>query len=298
MKIVTPLYLMLICMGELSVCGQDYDWWNRKHDWDGYTSWTEYLIVSPSFMGPNALPVPEVKKGIPAGKRFIEVGMDGHYSKGDQTGNIFSGFFTPLFSPRVGLDIWYVPVELYRMDTITRDLRRSREHDARGISFGDLYVGTCIHLVEGDDRIPDIMLSLHVKTASGTRFEAARHTDAPGYYMDLSAGKKILPGTGIPGLTRLYGMIGFYAFQTNLDNYFQNDAFLYGAGFEWTAGRLHMDHQLGGYAGYLDNGDRPLVYRLNLRWDSRSATDMKLRFQHGLNDFPYTSLRVSATFQF
>lgn len=298
MRIVTLISLILLYLADRSMSGQDHDWWNKKHNWDGCSSWTEYLIVSPSFMGPNALPVPEVKKGILPGERSIELGLDGHYSAGDRTANLFFEFFTPLFSPRVGLGIRYVPVELYRTDTVTRDLRRSREYDAGGISFGDLYAGTYIHLVEGDDRIPDIMLSLHIKTASGTRFEAARHTDAPGYYLDLSAGKQFVPGERSIGLTRMYGMIGFYAFQTNLENYFQNDAFLYGAGFELKAGKLHMDHQMGGYAGYLDNGDRPLVYRLNLLLDTRSATDLMLRFQHGLNDFPYTSVRISALFHF
>ena len=298
MKTLISICFLLIWSGELFLCGQDHEWWNRKHDWDGCTSWSRYLIVSPSYMGPNALPVPEVHKGKPSGTLTLEAGAEGHYSKGDRTGNLFAGFYTPLFSPRAGLGLRYVPLELYSTDTLTRDLRRSREYDARGISFGDLYAGTFIHLVREDGRIPDIMLSLHLKTASGTRFEAARHTDAPGYYVDLSAGKSIRREGRLINLTRVYGMIGFYAFQTNLEKYMQNDAVLYGAGIELTAGRWQIDHQLGGYAGYLDNGDRPLVYRLDLRWDTPSAADLKIRFQHGLNDFPYTSLRVSGLFHF
>jgi len=291
------LALVLAGAGDLPVCGQDFDWWNNKHQWDGHSSWTRYLIISPSFMGPNALPVPEVKKGKPFGHQLIEMGIDGHYNKGDQTSNLYSRIFTPLFSRRAGLELSYVPLEFYRTDTLTRDLRRSREYDARGISYGDLYVGTFIHLVEENGWIPDVMISIHIKTASGTRLDAARHTDAPGYYADLSAGRSFEPA-GKYGLNRIYGMVGFYAYQTYLTNYLQNDAFMYGAGFDVKIGRLFMDHQLGGYAGYLNNGDRPLVYRLNLRMDFRSSLGLKLRFQQGLNDFPFTSLRISVSYRF
>lgn len=297
MNVAARISIALLCTMALSVSGQDYQWWNNKHQWDGYSSWTEYLIISPSYLGPNALPVPEVRKGSPPGEGFFRLGVDGHYHRGGRTGNLYSRFFTPLFSPRVGLNLSYVPVEVYRTDTLTRDLRRSREYDARGISFGDLYVGMCIHLVQEDDRVPDIMLSLHLKTASGTRLEAARHTDAPGYYVDLSAGKSLSPA-GKFGLTRIYGMVGFYAYQTYLTNYLQNDAVLYGTGFDIKAGRFHMEHQLGGYAGYLDNGDRPLVYRLSLRLDLQSPFTPEFRFQRGLNDFPFTSLRISASYRF
>jgi hypothetical protein len=59
-----------------------------------------------------------------------------------------------------------------------------------------------------------------------------------------------------------------------------------------------MDHELGGCAGERDNGDRALGYRLDLGWDTRAAADRKIRFQHGLNDFPYSSLRITGLFHF
>ncbi|MCK4747764.1 MAG: hypothetical protein KAT15_12030 [Bacteroidales bacterium] len=281
-----------------NIGAQDNSWWNEKHQWDGVTPWNSYLIVSPAFMGPNALPVPEVQKGILPGKRSFELGMDGHYSKGDRTGNLFTELFFPLFSERAGLAISYVPLEYYQTDTLTRDLRRSREYDARGVSRGDFYFSTYIHLVKEHGWIPDILFTVNLKTASGTRFNAARHTDAPGYYFDFSAGKTIYTGDGNLRNIRAYAMSGLYVFQTNLGNYMQNDAFQYGAGLDLDFGRLRMDHQLGGYAGYLGNGDKPMVYRMNLAWIQGSVMEMKLRFQQGFIDFPYSTLRLSTLIHF
>lgn len=289
--------LLLLLTGHI-LQAQDYSWWNSKHNWDGYTPWSDYLIMSPGFMGPNALPVPEVRKGKLPKERSFELAMDGHYSKGDQTANLFAELFFPLFSDRVGLGINYVPVEIYKTDTLTRDVRRSREYDAAGISFGDVYFTTYIHLVRERDRTPDVMVAVTLKTASGTRFEAARHTDAPGYSFDVSTGKTLYKGEGRLKYVHGYAMLGFYVYQTNLENHMQNDAVQYGSGFELGLGRFQIEQQLAGYAGYLDNGDRPMVYRLNLTWSGRSALDLKLRFQKGFFDFPYTSVRISTQFHF
>jgi hypothetical protein len=292
------LCYMLLLIPISGHCAEDYSWWNRIHEWDGVTSWTNYMIVSPAYMGPNALPVPEIHKGRMPGTRFLELGFDGHYSKGDQTGNLYSELFLPLFSRRAGLGISYIPVEFYKTDTLTRDLRRSREYDPRGISKGDVYFSTYIHLVKEKGHIPDVLITLNLKTASGTKFYGARHTDGPGYWFDLSAGKTLIKGEGIVKSLRTYLLAGFYVYQTNLENHQQNDAFQYGAGMDLDFGKFRMEHQLGGYAGYLGNGDKPVVYRLNLTMLTGSKFQMNFRFQHGLKDFPYSSLRLSTTVNF
>jgi len=286
------LALILVCQGSL-IAGQDYQWWNRKHRWDGTTPWNQYLIPSPAYMGPNALPVPEVRNGGLPLEGFFELGLDGHFSNGDRTGNGYTRLFVPLFSPRVGLSVSFIPLEVYRTDTMTRDLRRSREYDGMGTSLGDLYFSTLIHLVRERGALPDILLGVNLKTASGTNFHAARHTDSPGYYFDLSAGKSFTPEGGILTSLRAYAMVGFYVYQTSLVNYMQNDAFLYGAGVDLIFSTLKLEQQLGGYTGYLDIGDSPLVYRLCFHWDAGPKAGFRLRFQHGFIDFPYTSLRIS-----
>ncbi len=278
--------------------GQDYFWWNQVHNWDGVTSWSNYLIVSPAFMGPNALPVPEVKKGILPKNRSLEIGLDGHYSQGDQTGNLFSELFFPLFSNRVGLGVSHIPVEIYKTDTKTRDQRRSRDYDGKGFSTGDVYISTYIHLIEERKWTPDVLLSMNLKTASGSEFKGARHTNSPGYFFDISAGKMLFQDKGIFRYLRVYSLIGFYVFQTNLVDHMQNDAFQYGAGLDLNFSSFQMEHQIGGYIGYLGNGDKPMVYRLNVSWYRNKALDLKFRFQQGFFDFPYTSIRLSTVYNF
>ncbi len=289
--------LVFLLWGHL-LKAQDFSWWNTIHDWDGHTPWSDYMIISPAFMGPNALPVPEVRQGKMPVERSFELALDGHYSKGDQTGNLYTELFFPLFSDRAGLEIRYVPVEIYKTDTVTRDIRRSREYDARGVSYGDVYFSTYIHLVKEKERIPDVMLSVNLKTASGTRYEAARHTDAPGYSFDISAGKDIYSGDGRLRNIRCYATIGFFVYQTNLENYMQNDAVQYGAGSDFTFGKFGMEHEISGYAGYLDNGDRPMVYRMNLSLKCCPALELGLRFQQGFFDFPYSSARLLSRVRF
>ena len=293
-----PVTIFALLFWSSLLQAQDFSWWNRKHNWDGHTNWSDYMIISAAYLGPNALPVPEVREGKLPKERSFELALDGHYSKGDQTGNLFTELFFPLFSDRVGMGINYVPFEIYKTDTLTRDLRRSREYDATGFSYGDVYFSTYIHVVREQNRIPDVMLSVNLKTASGTRFEAARHTDTPGYYFDVSAGKILYTGEGRLNKIRYYAMLGFYVYQTNLENYMQNDAIQYGSGADFTFGKFHMKHEISGYAGYLDNGDRPMVYRMNLSWRCRSALELGLRFQQGFFDFPYTSVRLSTRFHF
>lgn len=293
MKIPFLSIVVALLIGSSVARAQDYSWWNSKHHWDGYTSWSSYLIYSPGFMGPNALPVPKIQTGHLPGKSSLEAGIEGHYSKGDQTANLFTELFFPLFSKRAGLGISYVPVEAYRTDTLTRDMRRSREYDPRGFSMGDVYFSTYVQLLEEKERIPDLLLTVNLKTASGTNLEGARHTDSPGYYFDVSAGKTLLNGEGKLKYLRAYAMLGFLVFQTNLVNNMQNDAFQYGTGFVLNFGRFRMDQQLGGYLGYLNNGDRPLVYRMNLTYGGQKRMDLKVRFQQGICDFPYSSLRIS-----
>jgi hypothetical protein len=187
---------------------------------------------------------------------------------------------------------------MYQTDTITRDLRRSREYDGKGFSQGDVYFSTYIHLVEESGKIPDLMLTINLKTASGRRFSAARHTNAPAYYFDLSAGKTIYKGDGMLQGIRTYAMAGLYVYQTNLGDYMQNDAIEYGAGLDVDLGRMQMEHQIGGYAGYLNNGDRPMVYRLNLLWQKSQVLQFRLRYQQGFMDFPFSSFRLSTLINF
>ncbi|NJB87238.1 hypothetical protein GGR26_003018 [Lewinella marina] len=274
------------------VSGQDFGWWNTTHNWDGVSNWRRYLTLSPAYLGPNALPVPRVANARLEGSTRITLAGEGHFSSGDRTGNGFLEVDQPLFSERVALRVWYIPVEYYHMDATTRDARAARDYDGRGWAGGDVYVGTQIQLLRDARGWPDLLFTTNLKTASGTHLSAARHTNAPAYYFDLSAGKTFPLSRGGNHSVRPHAMVGFYVWQTFKDDYLQNDAFLYGLGADLTLGQIMVTPALGGYSGYLNNGDRPVVARLSLESHRGKMVEYLARLQQGLRDFPYTSVRL------
>jgi len=60
------LILTIFCLFPLiSFSQSDWNWWNEKHGWEpGMPSWRSFLHITPGYLGPNALPVPDVKKGV------------------------------------------------------------------------------------------------------------------------------------------------------------------------------------------------------------------------------------------
>ncbi len=288
------LLLITILLGCRSANSQDWSWWNEKHNWDGVTHWSRYIIISPSYLGPNALPVPAIKNGTILDRINLEMGADGHFSKGDKTTNLFTELFIPLFTEKAGLNLTWIPVEYYRMDTITRDVRRARDYDGKGFATGDLIIGTYIQILKERDRLPGILLTVNLKTATGSNMEGARYTDSPGYHFDLSFGKSYPVEKPHLRYFRVYGMMGLYVYQTHYDKNYQNDAFLYGAGINLEWKRFIIENQLGGYIGYIGDGDRPMVYRLNIKSDRNANWNFKIGFQQGFIDFDYTTIRLSA----
>ncbi len=277
---------------------QSYIWWNKINNWDGITNWYKYLIFSPKYMGPNALPVPEIKNGTLNYHTNFQLYYENQSFSGDNTNDLFTKLHFPLFSDRVALDISIVPIEFYKMDTITRDIRHERDFDGKGFSYGDFYVATYIQLIKDKKYFPDVLLTINLKTASGNNIEAARYTDSPGYFFDLSFGKKYKLNSVFFRALQPFAMFGFYCWQTNLDNHFQDDAFLYGLGFSFLLKNIEISNQFGGYIGYLNNGDKPAVYRFILQTKTSSFVNYKLQVQRGLHDFLYTSIRIGCEFDF
>lgn len=272
----------------------EYEWWNIKHNWDGVSSWMKYIIYSPSYMGPNSLPVPEVNKAEFDKNYYFNLGSIYHRSEGDKTFNFTTQINLPVAKDRMGILINYMPVEFYRTDTMTRDIRRARDYEPDGYSLGDFYFTTFLQIIKDHPKLPDVLFSINLKTASGTNLRNARNTDAPGYYFDISFGKDFtLSGENFKWI-RPYAMLGFYCYQTNWYKYPQNDAFLYGSGLEYGFKKFKITTEIGGYIGYFDLDDKPMVFRTEIKSITNAITDYKLFFQTGLNDFPYTSFGISA----
>jgi hypothetical protein len=88
-------------------------------------------------------------------------------------------------------------------------------------------------------------------------------------------------------------MAGFYLWQTYRDDYRQDDCFLYGLGLDTRFGKFEMTNALGGYLGYIGNGDRPVVYRLAIKTLLTSRINYEFGFQQGISDFQYSTFSAA-----
>lgn len=270
---------------------EDWAWWNEKHGWEaGMPSWRTFLTISPGFLGPNALPVPEMKKGVLSSKKEIEFGSDFHFKNGDNTQNLAGRFYYPFAQNKIAIELYGVMLEHYAMSDAIRDQRKARDKDGRGLAVGDFYFSTMIQLMK-DRRFADVLLRMACKTASGGRLDAARYADSPGYYFDLSFSKLVSAENSkikcVP-----FGSLGFYSWQTNDDMNLQNDAVMYGAGFDLRGNKWTVSNSLSGYYGYKNDGDRPVVYSFDLNKQLKNYT-FRMQYLHGLHDWTYQTIKLS-----
>jgi len=265
---------------------------NPYWEWDGITHWTRYMITNPGFMGPNALPVPELGSGILVSENRFQAGYAYHYNKMDPTHNLFTRLIVPVYKDKINLEFSIVPLEIFNMDSSLRWERHTHLLKGEGVAFGDLYFGTNIQLVRNHQSLPDIVVSMVCKTTSGGRLAEARYTDTPGYYFDLNFGKQIGSEKSNGLKARITGMMGFFSWQTYLANNRQNDAFLYGAGLLLRNNSWEFHNNISGYIGYMDLGDQPVVFRSDLTIKG-TKSDFRISYNYGINDFDYHSFKMS-----
>lgn len=287
MKKIALSLLLLISFQKISA-QEDYYWWAIKHNWDGVTPWNQYMTMSTSFMGPNSLPVPEVANGRIDSLMELEVAGEYHFSNGDKTKDFYTRGFLPLYDNRVAILIDVIPYEWFKTDAITRDLRAARTKSGKGGAGGDIYFSTFFQVIKDKHNFPDILFQATFRLASGTNLHNARYTDGPGYFFDISAGKNIFLNKKI---LRLYGMAGFYAYQTFDLQHLQNDCFLYGAGADLSNSKFTLSQSIGGYNGYLNIGDKPIVYRASIRLKQKYF-DWKVSYQWGIHDYDFQRFRA------
>lgn len=275
----------------LSNAGEDWTWWNEKHGWKpGMPSWRSFVHITPGFLGPNALPVPEVKKGIIPEGTNLEISLDYHYLKGDPTQNLFVKYYKSFAENKIAIELFGVVAEHYSMSENIRDKRVARDFDGKGIANGDMYFSTLIQLVK-DKKFPDLMVRLAGRTASGSQLEAARYSDSPGYYFDFSSSRELISKNGKTSFIP-YASFGFYSWQTNDDLNLQNDAFMYGAGAEIKFKSYSINNSISGYSGYKKERDKPMVFTFDF---NRKLRYNSIRFQYliGIRDWKYQTLKFS-----
>jgi hypothetical protein len=132
-------------------------------------------------------------------------------------------------------------------------------------------------------------LNSTLKTAAGTNFEQRRHHDTPGYYFDLEFGKSFHLENKFLTEIRTVANIGFLCWETT--NSTQNDAPMYGGKIILSNRLFDFEHTLSGYYGWMNNGDRPLVYASKLRF-KQTNYHVFAQFQYGITDFPYYGVQL------
>ncbi len=264
-------------------------------NWDGISHWSEFLIFSPKFMGPNAMPVPEVSKGRVNNEAYLRIGGQFQTRSGDRTGNITLRGGYNFLKDRIALDVFMVPIEVYSLST-RRKLERNVyfENWSKKTAVGDLYINTNFQVLNEEKHRVDLMVRIGLKTASSGLDNAARFIDSPGYYFDGSLGK-VFEGSSLT--IRPYGMMGFFAWQTNDESLRQNDAVLYGIGLDMNHKNWHISPTLRGYSGYHDIGDKPLIFKTTFAREIGSSR-LQLDYQYGIRDYLYQSIELSLQYSF
>ncbi|HPJ78017.1 MAG: hypothetical protein KA780_00160 [Prolixibacteraceae bacterium] len=286
--------LLLLLSQVLTAQDNKWDWWNEAHGWKpGDPGWRNWMILSPGYLGPNALPVPEPGKGVVPGEGEFIASLTRHYQPGDPTQDLSFQLRVPFHEGKVAIEAWGVLLENYNYTSDIRDLRFSRDQNGKGIAHGDFYFAALVQLAR-DRRFPDTMLRMACKTASGHAW-AARYTDTPGYFLDLSFSRSHQLGRRMT--MRPFAMLGFYSWQTYDEATPQNDALLYGAGIDFKNDHWLFSGNLSGYSGYLKIHDKPVVATLETRYDWH-FTAAKVALLYGLRHWDYQTFRFSFIWKF
>lgn len=288
-------FLLLVLLVLPALCfSEDYMWWNLKHGWEPWMpGWRSFIRITPGYLGPNALPVPEVKKGVVLPGSDMEVGFSSHFRECDPTQDIFAKYYRSFANNKIAIEIYGVVVEHYAMTEFVRDERFARDFDGKGFANGDLYFSTLIQLVKGR-KFPDTMVRMAGRTASGSQLEGARYSDSPGYFFDFSFSKEYRSAEASASF-QPFASFGFYSWQTNDLANLQNDALMYGLGADVKWSKWSISNSVSGYSGYKKERDKPMIYSFDLNRKLKNKT-IRIQYIHGLSDWTYKTLKASVIF--
>jgi hypothetical protein len=284
-------FLPVALLFPLFSCAQTFEWWRDNVKWNGTDHWGTFIQIRPKYLGPNALSVPLINTGSVDTASSIGITANVHTSKGDKTQNlmIYGNYTTP--KNTISVDLQYVPYEHYKMSHATKTERKvyyKNYYDSHTV--GDFVVNTTIQLFPAWRDKAQLALRLGFRMPAGRHLGAARYGDVPSYWIDIGSGFPL----GTSGL-KWISMAGFFVWQTNIDKYRQDDAILFGSGFEWNRKNFKLQAYCAGYSGYQNNGDRPTLLRLSLE-KRKKQTVYLVRLQEGLHDFSYFSVEAGARF--
>jgi len=286
-------FVGILCGFVLNSSAQTFDWWARLVHWDGVSEWPKYMITQPGYLGPNALPVPRIGNGSIDSSFSASITGSLHFSKGDNTQNttVYANYC--LVKNVISFDAAWIPYEHFTMSHAIKERRHVFSHfyyDRQ--ATGDIHLNTNIELLNKWRKYIQLALRIGYRFPTGSGLGTARYTDGPGYYFDLSFGKPFYSSS-----FKWIGMLGFYSWQLITYGRRQNDAFLFGTGGEWNTKTLKLQTYVAGYLGYLNMGDKPVVFRASLEKKIRRCS-LLLGFQQGLHDFKYSSGEAGVKYRF
>jgi len=263
---------------------------------ENWGRWKTRILLTAENLGPNALPVPEIRNGSIFEKAFFELSGCGHKSSVDKTINPFFKLSLPFAEGKVAVEVWSAFAEYFEADTSSLTERKAWNKNSSGYSGGDIYFATLIQVLKDHHFLPDILVSINLKTASGNNLESLRHTDSPGYHFDLSMGKSFKLGENYT--LKPFGLFGLYVYQTHQVMALQNDALLWGGGVVLSGSVFELNTSIGGYHGYFNQGDRPIVARLSTQIHFNNSLSGVVGIQQGIHDFDYTSFNLGVYYRF
>ena len=279
-----------------------YQWWDELHDFPNAAGDVRerYIVLSPGYMGPNALRVPELINGIIENNISFDSRLEYHSGNGDHTLNGFFRFNLPLAKDRAMLYVSSISLEYFDVQPGTRDERRMMEIDGKGTASGDMAFGVVYRLFdEHANGALNVVFRAHAKTTTGGDLKNARYTDASMFHWDGIFSKTVLKNERSSFLVKL--MLGFYTWQTNYNrlpngsDHFQNDAALYGVGLEYQGNRWFWNMDVSGYHGYVGNRDYPTFWRnqLGYRFEKSSLT---MHVNVGLKRWDWNTFSINYRF--
>ena len=242
--------------------------------------------VAPKFFGPNALPVQDMNDGRTYDKLRVELAADAYFGYDKSlTADLLARVHVPLFTRWANLSVWMPVYEWYS------------QYDGKGGGAGDVYLTTDVQVLhnswfktEQAKYIPQIVIRLGLKTASGGQYERLRHFDAPGYFFDASIGQSFIIGAIE---LRLAGSTGFLCWQTADAR--QNDAVMYGLQAQIKHQYISLQATWGGYVGWENYGDRPMSLKVRAAGHIQGF-EPYVQYQWGIKDYPYHQLRVGLAY--
>jgi len=252
------------------------------------------MITLPAYQGPNALPVPDIGNGTLDSTSYLGASGNFHFSDGDNTQNLKLFANYAVVKNVISMDVSFIPYEHFTMDLTTKEKRHVYYRFFNECStVGDVILNSNFQVFNKWRKFIQLVLRVGYRFPSGESFGAARYTDGPGYYFNLSFGKPFAHSA-----FKWIGMAGFYVWQIESDTFNQDDSFLFGSGLEWSNKNTLLQSYIGGYLGYqAKRGDKPIVFRAAFE-KKINRIKLLLNFQQGLHDFKYSSIGAGLKYLF